>query len=82
MSYQKMRSQCLIIKNAQCYTWIRHPSISDDLGEQDAEGPDVGLDGKPVVVGGLGCRPLDGEAGSNSSLVLILLGTHAMGMLA
>ena len=57
-----------------CLTWVWNATIGDNLCEENAERPDIRLDGEAVVVGCLGSRPLDGEACSHSSLVLILLG--------
>lgn len=42
-------------------TWVRHPTLGDQLCEQDAEGPHVGLDGELSVQRGLWSGPLDGE---------------------
>ena len=54
-------------------TRIRDAAVGDQLGQEDAEAPDVALDAEPAVVGGHGRGPLDGEPGSDTGLVLDLL---------
>ena len=46
------------------FTWVGHPPLGDQLGEQDAEGPHVRLDGELAVQRCLRSGPLDGELGS------------------
>jgi len=54
-------------------TWIWNPSVCDELCEQDAEAPDIRLDGELRVVGSLRRRPLDRESSADSSLVFVFL---------
>ena len=54
-------------------TRIRDAAVGDQLGQEDAEAPDVALDAEPAVVGGHGRGPLDGEPGPDPGLVLDLL---------
>lgn len=42
-------------------TWVRNSSMGDDLVEQNAKRPDVGLDGELPVADGLGSAPLVGN---------------------
>lgn len=42
-------------------TWIRHPSFSDEFGEEDAKTPDVRFNGEAPVKCSFRSRPLDGE---------------------
>jgi hypothetical protein len=53
-------------------TGIRNSSVGHQLGEKDAEAPDVGLDGELGVVRGFGGSPLDRESGTDSGLVFVL----------
>jgi len=55
--------QCVSVSTLSL-TWVGHPAFGDKLGEQDAKGPDVRLDGEATVQCGLWRRPFDGEFGS------------------
>ncbi len=54
-------------------TRIRYSPVSDYLRQEDSERPDVRLDGKPVVVGGLWGGPLDRKPRAHPRLVLVFL---------
>ena len=47
--------------------------MGDQLHQEDTKRPDVRLDAEAVEESGLGCRPLDGELGSLSCRVLVVL---------
>lgn len=55
------------------HAWIWNASISHQFGQQNAEAPHIGLDGKLGIVGSLRGCPFDREAGSHPSLILIFL---------
>ena len=47
--------------NGVLLTRVRNTAVCDELSQQNAEGPDVRLDGELAVVGCLRRRPLDRE---------------------
>ena len=54
-------------------TWIWDSAVCDELCEKNTETPDIWLDGEPGVVCRLGGSPLDGEPGTNPSLIFVFL---------
>ena len=54
------------------HAWVGDAATRHQLCQQDAKGPDVGLDAEPVVEGGLGRCPLDGELGAFVRVVLVV----------
>ena len=46
------------------FTWIGHPSLGDNLVDENAKRPDVRLDGELAEVDGLRGSPFDGHLGT------------------
>lgn len=53
-----------LLPAAPALTWVWHSALGGQLGQEDAKGPDVRLDGKPAIQSSFRGCPLDGELGT------------------